>query len=154
MRKEAHQSTNRRETKIKRILAVLDGHTSDAAVVSTALGLADATGASVEGLATETDFRSYSVSAAELRTLNAAREADATETALQAADHASERGAELPIRFVRGPRADAILHTIDDGDFDLVVIAHKRHFLEDYVRGSVAVRLVRRAPCAVLVLRR
>jgi nucleotide-binding universal stress UspA family protein len=154
VRKETRQSAGRRETKIKRILAVLDGHASDAAVVATALELADAAGASVEGLATETEFRGYSVSVAELRTLNAANEAEATEAAFQAADQASESGIKLPIGFARGARTNAILRTVGDGDFDLVVIAHKRRFIEDYVRASIAVRLVRRAPCAVLVLRR
>jgi nucleotide-binding universal stress UspA family protein len=154
VREEAPQSAERRDTKIRRILAVLDGTTSDATVVATALELADAAGASVEGLATESELRSYSVSVAELRTLNAAREAEATEMALQAADRATERGSQLPIGFARGSRADAILRTVRERDFDLVVIAHKRSFFEDYVRGSIAVRLVRQAPCAVLVLRR
>ncbi|TML11611.1 MAG: universal stress protein, partial [Actinobacteria bacterium] len=40
-----------------------------------------------------------------------------------------------------------------NGGFDLVVVGHKGHFLEDYVLGSTADRVAHHAACPVMIVK-
>ena len=59
--------------------------------------------------------------------------------------------AELVVRL--GHAASTILSLAEDKSVDLIVIASHRPGLQDYFLGSTASRVVRHAPCSVLVMR-
>jgi nucleotide-binding universal stress UspA family protein len=68
----------------------------------------------------------------------------------------AERLSGAPVRTVLadGPPAAEIAHLAEAGDFDLVVTGtHGRHGMRRLLLGSVAERVVRDAPCPVLVAR-
>jgi nucleotide-binding universal stress UspA family protein len=70
--------------------------------------------------------------------------------------HEAERIAGAPVRTViaDGPPAAEIARLAESGDFDLVVTGtHGRHGVGRLLLGSVAERVVRDAPCPVLVAR-
>ncbi len=60
---------------------------------------------------------------------------------------------ELEIAVLSGKPGVAIPDLASETDADLVVINSHRPGIEDYFLGSTTSRVVRRAPCAVLVLR-
>ncbi len=69
---------------------------------------------------------------------------------------AAERLAGGPVRAIleSGSPAEQIVHAARSGRFDLVVTGTQtRHGLGRLLLGSVAERVVREAPCAVLVAR-
>jgi nucleotide-binding universal stress UspA family protein len=67
------------------------------------------------------------------------------------ADLARESGAEVDVQSGHAP--SAILEGAQRIGADLIVIASHRPGLQDYFLGSTASRVVRHAPCAVLVHR-
>jgi nucleotide-binding universal stress UspA family protein len=67
------------------------------------------------------------------------------------ADLARESGAEVDVQSGHAP--SAILEEAQRIGADLIVIASHRPGLQDYFLGSTASRVVRHAPCAVLVHR-
>jgi nucleotide-binding universal stress UspA family protein len=69
---------------------------------------------------------------------------------------AKELGAkEIATKFMSGAPWDQIVRAAhDDGDIDLIVMGtHGRTGLKHVLLGSVAEKVVRHAPCAVLVVR-
>jgi nucleotide-binding universal stress UspA family protein len=65
-----------------------------------------------------------------------------------------EQRARVRGRVERGVPHDAILRAAEEEDTDLIVIAtHGRTGMKRLFLGSVAERIVRHAPCAVLTLR-
>lgn len=52
-----------------------------------------------------------------------------------------------------GNAATEILDWVRDNDSDCIVLASHRPGLQDYLLGSTAARVVRYAPCSVMVLR-
>ena len=64
------------------------------------------------------------------------------------------RGVAVEIAVVTGPPAAAIVDHAGDGRFDLIVMGtHGRTGLSHVVLGSVAERVQRTAPCAVLTVK-
>ena len=64
-----------------------------------------------------------------------------------------ERGLESEMRIEHGDPADEVARVAAEGGFDLIVAgSHGRGTLGELVLGSVSKRLVREAPCPVLVI--
>ena len=59
----------------------------------------------------------------------------------------------LQVAVLSGKPGVAIPELASEVDADLIVVGSQRPGVEDYFLGSTASRIVRRAPCAVLVLR-
>ncbi|MEM8658146.1 MAG: universal stress protein [Pseudomonadota bacterium] len=59
----------------------------------------------------------------------------------------------LEVRIANGAAHVRILDTIDEMSPDLVIVGSHKPGLSDYFIGSTAARVVRHAPCAVLVHR-
>ena len=72
----------------------------------------------------------------------------------EAQDAASAAGVRLECTTVVGHAAQAITRLAKDGGFDLVVIGHSGHSgVWGMFLGSTADKVVRHAPCSVLVVR-
>lgn len=83
-------------------------------------------------------------------------EADEVRRKLDAWRAEAERRTGTPVRAVveSGPPAEQIVHVARSGHFDLLVTGtNARHGLGRLLLGSVAERVVRDAPCPVLVAR-
>ena len=52
-----------------------------------------------------------------------------------------------------GHAAELIVRHAEKGGFDLVVVGHKGHFLEDYLLGSTADRVAHNAVCPVMIVK-
>ncbi|SEP30760.1 Nucleotide-binding universal stress protein, UspA family [Halogranum amylolyticum] len=79
------------------------------------------------------------------------------EEARTAVDHVADAGAAAGVTVEtaveHGPASETILTFVDDHDVDLVVVGTRgRHGLEQFLLGSVADRLVRRAAVPVLTI--
>lgn len=59
----------------------------------------------------------------------------------------------LDVAVMYGKPGVAIPDLAEQTDADLIIVASHKPGVEDYFLGSTAARVVRRAPCAVLVLR-
>ena len=62
-------------------------------------------------------------------------------------------GATVEVETRHGAPAAQIIEAADDHGADLIMIASHRPGLSDYFIGSTAARVVRHAPCSVMVLR-
>src|SRR5574342_178600 len=81
---------------------------------------------------------------------------DFSETSRVAMEEAAERrGAKVARSLVvSGAAATEVVRVVREGGYDLVVMGtHGRRGIRHLVLGSVAERVVREAPCAVLVVR-
>lgn len=64
-------------------------------------------------------------------------------------------GGQVTVRRLSGDPAAALVKLAREGGYDLLVLGtHGRRGLSHLVLGSVAERVVRQAPCSVLVVRR
>ena len=70
-----------------------------------------------------------------------------------ARDQAREEGVDLQIEVLAGHAAELIVRHAANGGFDLVVVGHKGHFLEDYLLGSTADRVAHHAACPVMIVK-
>ncbi len=62
-------------------------------------------------------------------------------------------GSDISVKVVEGHSARSILDYADSAKVDCIVMASHRPDITDYFLGSTAARVVRRAKCAVHVLR-
>jgi nucleotide-binding universal stress UspA family protein len=70
------------------------------------------------------------------------------------AEHARSSGVHADVRAVVGPHDGEILRAAEELEADLVIMGtHGRTGLRHVILGSVAERVVRRAPCPVLTVR-
>jgi nucleotide-binding universal stress UspA family protein len=78
---------------------------------------------------------------------------DRSTVARLARDQAREAGIDLQVHVLPGHAAELIVRRADEGGFDLVVVGHKGHFLEDYLLGSTADRVAQHAVCPVMIVK-
>ena len=71
----------------------------------------------------------------------------------QQLDRMAETHKGLATKVLFGKPGLAISKFASEIDADLIVVSSQKPGVEDYFLGSTASRIVRRAPCAVLVLR-
>ncbi len=66
---------------------------------------------------------------------------------------ANASGREMDVIVRTGHSYTTILDVAEEVDSDLIIIASHRPGLQDYLLGSTAAKVVRHAPCSVLVVR-
>jgi nucleotide-binding universal stress UspA family protein len=140
------------QTRLTRLLVVFAGSSADPRALDTALELARCTGATLEALLVEPEFRRYTPSVDEFRRLRDTRRDRIAEHAFSLCEHAIEHGHQLPLHLasdVRGWLRD----WIDDSGFGLVVVAHEHHPLSQYLPGSLLARVRRNAACPVVAVK-
>ncbi len=80
-------------------------------------------------------------------------EAAENKAGLDLAEMAKTAGVKAEIIVKLGHAATTILSLAEEKPVDLIIIASHRPGLQDYFLGSTASRVVRHAPCSVLVMR-
>jgi len=67
---------------------------------------------------------------------------------------AAERDTQFKLEIGRGPTEETILKACEQGRYDLLVMGtHGRRLLDRALFGSVTHRVIRKAPCPVLLVR-
>ena len=139
----------------KKILVATDFSKESAVALDTAIDFARATGASIEvvhvveePVATVGGAHAYAFDVPELRG-ELLKMAEQALTDIQKA----HEGVPLATRALVGHAARTIVELAEDEQVDLIVLGgHGRHALTRMLMGSVAERVVRLAPCAVLTV--
>jgi len=137
----------------ERILVAIDGSEGSQRAFEKAVELASLTGARLRALAIEGPLPAYAATIGEVDEVK--REKDLYFRALSARvrEEAEAAGVELEVDVRPGHAAEVIVRYAESGAFDLVVVGHKRHFLQDYLLGSTADRVAHHAPCPVMIVK-
>jgi nucleotide-binding universal stress UspA family protein len=137
----------------EKILVALDGSPGGDKALETAIELAKLSGASLHGLAVEGRLPAYAATIGEVDEVKREKDTFFTSLAQRARARAQEHGLDLEVDVRPGHAADLIVRRVEQGGFDLVVVGHKGHFLEDYLLGSTADRVAHHAACPVLIVK-
>ena len=137
----------------QKILVAIDGSPGGQKALDTAIELAKLTGASLHGLTVEGRLPAYAATVGEVDEVKREKDQFFGKIARLARDQAREKGIELEVEVLPGHAAELIVRHAKKGNFDLVVVGHKGHFLEDYLLGSTADRVAHHAVCPVMIVK-
>ena len=138
----------------RKILVALDGSEASKRALRVAIELARALGATLHALGVEERLPHSAATLGEVQEAKAEANAFFQEVMAAARATAAEYGVLLTPEVRAGNAAQQIVNVARQGGFDLVVIGAKGHgFLEHFLLGATADRVVDYAPCSVLVVR-
>ena len=137
----------------ERILVAIDGSQGAQKALEKAVELATSTSAELTALAVEGRLPAYAATVGEVEEVKKEKDAFFGELARGAQAFARSEGIDLSVDVQAGHAADLIVRYAKTHDFDLVVVGHKGHFLEDYLLGSTADRVAHHAHCPVLIVK-
>jgi nucleotide-binding universal stress UspA family protein len=137
----------------QKILVAIDGSPGGAKALDTAIELAKLTGASLHALAVEGRLPAYAATIGEVDEVKREKDTFFATLARQAQAKALAQGMDLEVDVRPGHAAELIVRRAEQGNFDLVVVGHKGHFLEDYLLGSTADRVAHHAACPVMIVK-
>jgi nucleotide-binding universal stress UspA family protein len=137
-----------------RILVALDQSPYAATVLEKALALVKQQGAAMTIMTVAEDFMDIG-DYMDTEKVTDKLLADAKAKAAQYAETAKAQGVPAEVIIDQGTSpADLIIEQAGKGNFDLIVMGHQgKKGLSRFLIGSVAARVVRHAPCSVLVIR-
>ena len=137
----------------QKILVAIDGSPGGQKALETAIELAKLTGASLHGLTVEGRLPAYAATVGEVDEVKREKDQFFGKIARLARDQAREKGIELEVEVLPGHAAELIVRHAKKGNFDLVVVGRKGHFLKDYLLGSTADRVAHHAVCPVMIVK-
>ena len=137
----------------QKILVAIDGSPGGQKALETAIELAKLTRASLHALAVEGKLPAYAATIGEVDEVKREKDVFFETIARLAQDQAREEGIEIGVDVRPGHAAELIVRHAQEGSFDLVVVGHKGHFLEDYLLGSTADRVAHHAVCPVMIVK-
>jgi nucleotide-binding universal stress UspA family protein len=137
----------------ERILVAIDGSPGGQKALEKAIELAKLAGASLSALAVEGKLPAYAASIGEVEETKLQKDAFFAKLARLAREDAEEEGVAMEVDVQPGHAAELIVRYAREHDFDLVVVGHKGHFLEDYLLGSTADRVAHHASCPVMIVK-
>lgn len=146
---------------IRKILVPVDFSPTSAAALGTAMGIAERWGASIDVLHV-LEYPVYvvpemtvAVPGAPARSFEAFAVEQAEDEMMRFLEPFDPKAhIALHSQMIRGDATRGILSHAKDGAYDLIVMGtHGRKGLEHVLLGSVAERVIRRAPCPVLTTR-
>lgn len=135
-----------------RILVAIDGSDSSNRAFATALELAKLTGAHLTA-AVEGPLPAYAATIGEVDEFLREKDAYFDTLATTARQEAVAAGIDVEVDIRPGHPAELISRVAQDGEYDLVVLGHRGHFLRSHLLGSTADRVVEHAPCPVMIVR-
>lgn len=136
-----------------RILVAIDGSEGSRRAFAKALELAHVTGAQLTALAIEGPLPAYAATVGEVDEVKREKDLFFNALAASAKEQAELAGLDIDVDVRPGHAAEVIVRYCQNGDFDLVVVGHKGHFLQDYLLGSTADRVAHHAPCPVMIVK-
>lgn len=137
----------------RKILVAIDGSPGGQKALETAIELTKLTGASLHALAVEGRLPAYAATVGEVDEVKREKDEFFGTLARLARDQAREEGVDLAVEVLPGHAAELIVRHSERGGFDLVVVGHKGHFLQDYLLGSTADRVAHHARCPVMIVK-
>jgi nucleotide-binding universal stress UspA family protein len=137
----------------ERILVAIDGSPGGQKALEKAIELAKLANASLTALAVEGKLPAYAATIGEVEETKLQKDAFFAKLARLAREQAEEEGVDMGVDIQPGHAAELIVRYAREHDFDLVVVGHKGHFLEDYLLGSTADRVAHHAHCPVLIVK-
>lgn len=137
----------------EKILVAIDGSPGGEKALDKAIELAKLTGGSLHALAVEGRLPAYAATIGEVDEVRREKDLFFDKLARTAHERAADAGVDLNIETRPGHAAELIVRYADEGEFDLVVVGHKGHFLEDYLLGSTADRVAHHAACPVMIVK-
>ncbi|MDQ2910528.1 MAG: universal stress protein [Actinomycetota bacterium] len=136
-----------------RILVAIDGSECSDRALAKAVELAKLTGARLTALAVEGPLPAYAATIGEVDEVKREKDVFFNALAAKAREQAALGEVEIDIEVRPGHAAELISRVAAEGNYDLVVLGHRGHFLRDHLLGSTADRVVEHAPCPVMVVR-
>jgi nucleotide-binding universal stress UspA family protein len=137
----------------KRILVAIDGSDCSNRAFAKALELATLAGARLTALAVEGPLPAYAATIGEVEEVKREKDAFFRGLAEHARREAHGAGIELAVEVRPGHAAEVISRIAEEGEYDLVVLGHRGHFVRDRLLGSTADRVAEHAPCPVMIVR-
>jgi len=137
----------------QKILVAIDGSSGGQKALEIAIELAKLSRAELHALAVEGKLPAYAATIGEVDEVKREKDQFFGTIARLARDQAREEGVDLQIEVLAGHAAELIVRHAANGGFDLVVVGHKGHFLEDYLLGSTADRVAHHAACPVMIVK-
>jgi nucleotide-binding universal stress UspA family protein len=136
-----------------RILVAVDGSEGADRAFSTALDLAAPMGARLTALAIEGPLPAYAATVGEVDEVKREKDLFFTALAARIRSQATDAHVDLDVDVRPGHAAEVITRCAAEGCYDLVVVGHKGHVLQDYLLGSTADRVAHHAPCPVMIVK-
>jgi len=137
----------------ERILVAIDGSEGSMRAFAVAIELAQVMRAPLTALAVEGPLPAYAATIGEVDEVRQEKDAFFGALAARITEQAKTAGVELEVEIKPGHAAELIVRFAGDGGFDLVVVGHKGHFLQDYLLGSTADRVAHHSPCPVMIVK-
>ena len=137
----------------QKILVAIDGSSGGQKALEIAIELAKLSRAELHALAVEGKLPAYAATIGEVDEVKREKDQFFGTIARLARDQAREEGVDLQIEVLPGHAAELIVRHAANGGFDLVVVGHKGHFLEDYLLGTTADRVAHHAACPVMIVK-
>ena len=137
----------------ERILVAIDGSECSNRAFAKAIDLAQLTRATLTALAIEGPLPAYAATMGEVDEVKREKDLFFNALAATAKEQAERAGIELDVEVRPGHAAEVISDFAGAGGYDLVVLAHRGHFLRDHLLGSTADRVAEHAPCPVMIVR-
>jgi nucleotide-binding universal stress UspA family protein len=137
----------------ERILVAIDGSAGAQKALEKAVELTKLTGAHLGALAVEGRLPAYAATVGEVEEVKREKDSFFEALARSVEAFAGSKGVDLEVDVRPGHAAELIVHYAKAHDFDLVILGHKGHFLEDYLLGSTADRVAHHAHCPVMIVK-
>ena len=137
----------------EKILVAIDGSECSDRAFAKAIELANLTGAKLTALAIEGPLPAYAATIGEVDEVKREKDLFFNALATSAREQAAQGGVTIEIDVRPGHAAEVISDVAGAGNFDLVVLGHRGHFLRDHLLGSTADRVAEHAPCPVMIVR-
>jgi nucleotide-binding universal stress UspA family protein len=137
----------------KRILVAIDGSAGAQKALAKAVELAQLARAELSALAVEGRLPAYAATVGEVDEVKREKDVFFEQLADNARAFGASQGVDLEVDVRPGHAAELIVGYAKSHDFDLVVVGHKGHFLEDYLLGSTADRVAHHAHCPVMIVK-
>jgi nucleotide-binding universal stress UspA family protein len=137
----------------ERILVAIDGSECSDRAFGKALELAALTHAQLTALAVEGPLPAYAATLGEVDEVRREKDAFFRSLATEARRRGRSAGIEVGIEVRPGHAAEVISRVAEEGEFDLIVLGRRGHFVRDRLLGSTADRVAEHSPCPVMIVR-
>jgi nucleotide-binding universal stress UspA family protein len=137
----------------ERILVAIDGSDCSGHAFAKALELAALTHARLTALAVEGPLPAYAATIGEVEEVKREKDSFFRTLAAVARAQGEQAGVEIEVEVRPGHPADLISRVAEEGEYDLIVLGHRGHFVRDRLLGSTADRVAEHAHCPVMIVR-
>ena len=136
----------------EKILVAIDGSECSDRAFDKALELAAIADAQLTALAVEGPLPAYAATVGEVEEVKREKDSFFSKLAAAARSRGEQAGVEIVVDVRPGHLAELISRVAEDGQYDLVVLGHRGHFVRDRLLGSTPDRVAEHAHCPVMIV--